>query len=299
MRRSMVMVMMALVLVFTAACGSSNNGSSNNGASNNGNASGSNAAATTPADNGAAAAPAEAEATGTLAEVLMRGKIIIGTTANYPPYNYIDANGELKGYDIEWGNIIAEGLGVEAEYVTGQFAGLIPGLTSKRYDILSAAVNVTEERKQSVDFSIPYSLDGAVAVIMKGSGTVSDITEIEGKIVGVNAGSVWETTIKKIGGYKEVKTYPGAPEAFADLRAGRIDVVAVGTSVAADYIMNSEKGDQLEVAGVPYETKDVAMVLRKNDDDLKKRIDEIIQSKKDDGTYKALAKQYFGQEFNN
>ena len=112
-------------------------------------------------------------------------------------------------------------------------------------------------------------------------------------------GAFGKRQLKKIGGYKEVKTYPGAPEAFADMLAGRIDVVAVGTSVAADYLTNSEKGDKYEIAGVPYETKDVAMVLRKDDDDLKNKINEIIQSKKDDGTYKKLAMQYFGQEFDN
>jgi ABC-type amino acid transport substrate-binding protein len=233
----------------------------------------------------------------TLAKIKKDGKIVIGTTGNFRPYTYMDSNNQLVGYDIEWGNMIAKELGVKAEFVTGQFAGLIPGLIANKFDVLMSGANITEERKQSINFSASYSQDGAVAVIKKGTNAVKDITEIKGKVVGVNAGSAFEAAVKRIGGYKDLKTYPGAAESFADLIAGRVDVVAIGVVSAGEYIKNSPTGKDIEMVGKTFEVKDVGVGMRKNDDELKKEIDRIIEMKKKDGTYNKLTQQYFGLTF--
>jgi ABC-type amino acid transport substrate-binding protein len=233
----------------------------------------------------------------TLAKIKKDGKIVIGTTGNFRPYTYMDSNNQLVGYDIEWGNMIAKELGVKAEFVTGQFAGLIPGLIANKFDVLMSGANITEERKQSINFSASYSQDGAVAVIKKGTNAVNDITEIKGKVVGVNAGSAFEAAVKRIGGYKDLKTYPGAAESFADLIAGRVDVVAIGVVSAGEYIKNSPTGKDIEMVGKTFEVKDVGVGMRKNDDGLKKEIDRIIDMKKKDGTYNKLTQQYFGLTF--
>jgi ABC-type amino acid transport substrate-binding protein len=174
---------------------------------------------------------------------------------------------------------------------------LIPGLIANKFDVLMSGANITEERKQSISFSAPYSQDGAVAVIKKGTNAVKDITDIKGKAVGVNAGSAFEAAVKTIGGYKDLKTYPGAAESFADLIAGRVDVVAIGVVSAGEYIKNSPTGKDIEMVGKTFEVKDVGVGMRKNDDGLKKEIDRIIDMKKKDGTYNKLTQQYFGLTF--
>lgn len=238
----------------------------------------------------------QAESGNTLEKIKKDGKIVIGTTGNYRPFTYMDSNNQLVGYDIEWGNIIAEGLGVKAEFVTGQFAGLIPGLVAGKFDVVMSGANITEERKKSIDFSVPYAQDGAVAVIKKGSNAVKGIMEIKGKVVGVNAGSAFEAAVKKIGGYKELKEYPGAAESFADLVAGRVDVVAIGIVAAGEYIKNSPSGKDIEIIGDIFEVKDVGVGIRKNDP-LKGEIDKIIEEKKKDGTYEKLTQKHFGLTF--
>lgn len=232
----------------------------------------------------------------TLAKIKKDGKIVIGTTGNFRPYTYMDSNNQLVGYDIEWGNMIAKELGVKAEFITGQFAGLIPGLIANKFDVLMSGANITEERKQSIDFSASYSQDGAVAVIKKGTNAVKDITEIKGKVVGVNAGSAFEAAVKRIGGYKDLKTYPGVAESLTDLVAGRVDVVAIGVVSAGEYMKNSPSGKDIEMVGKTFEVKDVGVGMRKNDE-LKKEIDRIIEMKKKDGTYNKLTQQYFGLTF--
>ncbi|WP_413378064.1 substrate-binding periplasmic protein [Alkalihalobacillus sp. 1P02AB] len=227
------------------------------------------------------------------------GKIVIGTTGNYRPYTYMDESNQLVGYDIEWGHLIAEGLGVEPEFVTGQFSGLLPGLTADRFDIILSGVNITDERKESIDFSIPYSMDGAVAVIKKGTNAVADITEIDDKVVGVNAGSAFDAAVREIGGYKELREYPGAAESFADLIAERLDVVAIGMVSAGEYMTNSSSGEHIEIVGEPFDIKNVGVALKKNSPELQEAINEIIEENKENGTYDQLTEEYFGITFDN
>jgi ABC-type amino acid transport substrate-binding protein len=232
-----------------------------------------------------------------LEKVKNSGKLVIGTTGNYRPFSYMDSNNKLIGYDIEWGNIIAEELGVKAEYVTGQFAGLIPGLVANKFDVILSGVNVTEERAKSIDFSESYAQDGAVAVVKKGANSVKSIKDIKGKIVGVNAGSAFEAVVRQIGGFKELKVYPGAAESFADLIAGRVDVVAIGLPAAAEYIQNSPSGKDIEITGEPFDVKQIGVAIPKGEAELKAEIDRIIKAKKEDGTYEKLSQKYFGLSF--
>lgn len=238
-----------------------------------------------------------AEGENALERIQNSGKLIIGTTGNYRPFSYMDSNNELTGYDIEWANIIAEELGVEAEFITGQFSGLIPGLVANKFDIILSGVNITEERAKSIDFSEPYAQDGAVAVIKKGSNSVKSINDIEGKVVGVNAGSAFEEVVKQIGGYKELKVYPGAAESFSDLVSGRVDVVAIGLPAAAEYIQNSPSGKDIQIIGEPFDVKGIGVAIPKEQAELKAEINRIIQAKKEDGTYNELSQKYFGLSF--
>ncbi|MCL6457346.1 MAG: transporter substrate-binding domain-containing protein [Gorillibacterium sp.] len=244
-------------------------------------------------------APADATVDqNTLESIKKAGKIVIGTGGNYRPFNYYNDKNELVGFDIDWGNIIAEGLGVKAEFVTGQFAGLISGLLANKFDILFAGVNVTEERKLTLDFSEPYGRDGVVAAVNKAAtDKVASINEIKGKVVGAIAGSTAEKVANTIGGFKELKAYPGETELFADLINKRIDVVAIGRDAAGDYVKTAPKGNTIEIAGEPYTLADVAIPIRKNNKALKDAIDKIILEKKQDGTYQKLAEEHFGLTF--
>ncbi|GAA4849348.1 ABC transporter substrate-binding protein [Paenibacillus vulneris] len=251
------------------------------------------AAPAAPADSGS-----QATDENTLEKIKKAGKIVIGTGGNYRPFNYMNEKNELVGFDIEWGKIIAEGLGVKPEFVTGQFAGLTPGLLAGKFDILLAGVNVTEERKKSVDFAEPYGRDGVVAVVNKeGGNNAKSIKDLQGKVVGVIAGATAQAVVKEIGGYKEIKEYPGETELFKDLTNKRVDLVSIGRDAAGDFIKTSPDGKKVEIAGDPYTVVDVAIPLRKNNASLKAAIDKIILDKKKDGTYQKLAQEHFGLKF--
>ncbi|WP_141431068.1 ABC transporter substrate-binding protein [Bacillus sp. 03113] len=237
-----------------------------------------------------------------LDEVKDRGELIIGTTGDYRPFTYLDDQNKLTGYDIEWANAIAKKLGVKAKFETGEFTGLIPGLSKGRFDVVMSSVHINDERKKSVDFSDAYAMDGAVALVKKGTKSLAGPEDIKGLTVGVNAGSNWEKLVESIGGYKEMKTYPGPNESIADLMNERIDVVVMGEAAAGSYILNSPDGDKIEISGKPLdqgEASVISIAIKKDSPELVEALNKAIKELKEDGTYDKLAQKYFGMTFSD
>lgn len=235
--------------------------------------------------------PAKSE---TVDEIKERGKLIIGTSGNFRPMTFMNEDSEIAGFDIEIGTMIAEKLGVEVEFVPGNIGGLIPGLVAGKFDLVMSALSETEERKKSIDFSIPYGKDGTIAAVLKDNTTVTDVSKLEGLVTGVIGGSGTHTAIKEIGGYKELKEYPGNAEAFTDLKAGRIDVYAVGNIAANDYVKNDKSDKPLKLVGEVTAIKNMGVGMRKNEPELKAMIDALIEEKLKDGTIDQLAMKWIG-----
>ncbi|MDF2646518.1 MAG: hypothetical protein K0Q73_2323 [Paenibacillus sp.] len=239
----------------------------------------------------ATSAPAQSE---TVQQIKKNGKLVIGTSGNFRPMTFMNEQSQITGLDIDIGTMIAEKLGVKVEFVPGNIAGLIPGLVAGKFDLVMSALSETDERKKSIDFSIPYGKDGTVAVTLKDSTKVEDVTKLNGLITGVIGGSATHTVIKGFGGFKELKEYPGNAEAFTDLKAGRIDLYAVGNIAANDYIKNDKSDKPLKLVGNVASIKNMGVGMRKNESELKAIIDALIEEKMKDGTIDKLATKWVG-----
>lgn len=220
--------------------------------------------------------------------------LTVGTTGMYKPMNFT-ADGSLQGYDIDWANAIGDELGMDVEFVEGQLTGLLTGLQGDRYDVVMSSLTITDERKQSIDFSEPYVADGVIATALESNSKVTDITDLDGLTVGITGGSGYMAAIQEIGGYTELKEYPGAAEAFSDLKAGRIDVYAVGRIPANDFIRSdTSTSDPVVLAGEPLELLPAGVGVKKGNTELLAKIDSAIAALKADGTYDELAEKWFG-----
>lgn len=232
--------------------------------------------------------------TDTLAQIKKSGQIVIATSGDFRPFTYKTSSNQLIGYDIEWGKIIAQKLGVKPVFQTGEFAGLIPGLKAKKFDIIISGITATPERKAALNISIPYAKDGPVAVVKKSNTTVKDVRDIKGLTVGANAGSVYENAAKNIGGYKQLKTYPGPNQGLADLDNGRIDVEILGLISAKNYINSAPNGKDFKIVGKPYEVYNCGIGMRKGDTDLTNAINKIVKEETDNGTLEKLSNKWLG-----
>jgi len=277
-RMTLVSLVIAMVML-VAACGSSNSNES---------ASGSPA----PGANGGAAKDAK----GVLADIKKRGTIVIATSGNNAPTIFPNEKNELVGIDADWAKVVADHLGVKIEWKRMDFKGIIPGILSGNFDIGMSGIGVTEERLQTLDFSDHNAYDEVVAVFSKQRTDITSPEDIKGKVVGVVTGSSnGEAPAKAIGGYKELKLYPGAAEAFHDLANGRIEVMVTGKMLAGHWLNTEGKDYAMSEKGV--EGRKLAIAMKKGEDDLKAAIDEAIAAAKKQGKYDEIATKWLGAKF--
>lgn len=165
-----------------------------------------------------------------------RGVLIVGTSADWPPFEYVDKNGNIVGIDIEIAKRIAQELGVRLEIKDMKFAALIEAVQKGTLDIVLADMTPTAERGKVVDFSIPYyfSKGNAIVVLKDEHRSIQKVEDLYGKKIGVQLGTIQEDWARTaLGGLSEITTYDRVyPEMFMALKRGDIDVMVLGDTVA-------------------------------------------------------------------
>ncbi|MRJ46773.1 cysteine ABC transporter substrate-binding protein [Fundicoccus ignavus] len=182
-----------------------------------------------------------AEANGTarnLDEIKESGKVIIGVFSDKKPFGYVDENGEYQGYDIYFGNRLAEELGVEVEYVAVDPASRVEYLETAKVDIILANFTVTEERKEKVDFALPY-MKVSLGIVSPEGAVITDVEALNGKTLIVAKGTTADIYFTEK--YPEVtlQKYDQYSDAYGALLDGRGDAFSTdNTEVLAWAIEN-------------------------------------------------------------
>jgi polar amino acid transport system substrate-binding protein len=219
------------------------------------------------------------------------GKLTVVGSGGYPPFNYIDDNGDVIGFDVEVGQEIADRLGVELNYVTGEWSGLIEGLRNERYDGILGSMAITEERLESVNFTEPYYYSGAQLVVAKDSG-ITDPSEMEGKKIAVVTATNFEKDAQALNA--ELKLYDDDNSTLMELINGRVDGVITDRIVAITAMNDMEGGDTLTLAGGVMRAERIGIAINKNDDELLKAINDILAEMHEDGTLTKLSEKWLG-----
>src|SRR5690606_27445176 len=127
-----------------------------------------------------------------------RGTLIVGVEGTYPPFNYVDTKtGELDGFDIDVAKLIADKLGVKAQFVKTEWSAILAGLSSGKFDVIINQVGITPERKQTFDFSVPYVASSPQLILRKNDDAgYTSFADLKGKKLGVSQGSNYEALAK-------------------------------------------------------------------------------------------------------
>lgn len=223
----------------------------------------------------------------------------LGTEGAYPPFNYVETDGTIAGFDVEIGLELCKRIGAECEVVAQDWDGIIPGLLANKYDFIIASMFITEERKQQVDFSDPYYLAAMTHVVPKGS----DITEftndaLKGKVIGAQSGTTQAEYITASYPDADIRLYPTQDEANLDMASGRIDLQVGDMLPMLDWTTKTDDGACCELAGEPitdpkFVGDGVGIALRQEDDALRERLNKALAEIRADGTYKTINDKYF------
>ncbi|SHL21306.1 ABC transporter substrate-binding protein [Phytopseudomonas punonensis] len=220
-------------------------------------------------------------------------KLKIGTEGAYPPFNLIDASGQVGGFDVEIGQALCAKMKAECEVVTSDWDGIIPALNAKKFDFLIASMSITEERQQAVDFTDPYYTNKLQFIAPKGSDFKTDKASLKGKVIGAQRATIAGTWLEdNMGGVVDVKLYDTQENAYLDLASGRVDGVLADTFVNWEWL-KSDAGKGFEFKGDPvFDNDKIGIAVRKGDA-LRERLNKALAEIVADGTYKKINDKYF------
>ena len=227
-----------------------------------------------------------------------KGKIVIAT-GNYYPFEYHDQEqNKLVGYDIDLGEKIGEKLGVEVEWTGMQFQTLIPSLQNNQSDLVIAAMYITDERKEVVDFADSYLSTGQVLVKQKGDSSINSMDDLNGKTIGVKSGATSEKIAKDLvakGVDIEIKSYKETVDYLMDLELGRVDVVFNDYLNQLGYFQ-SNKDSKLEIVGEPIDHAELGIAANKSNQDLLDVVNEVLKEMEENGEKEALFSKWLPKQ---
>jgi ABC-type amino acid transport substrate-binding protein len=206
---------------------------------------------------------------------------------------YASSDAEKPGFEVEIARALAAELGVEARMEWVTFDGLIPALTSKRCDIIVAGMFITDERKKVIDFSVPYYGSGETILVRKDNDEIKGLEDLKGKKTGVLAGSVTVGLLEEKG-VGPLAVYPDQNTIIIELNNQRIDAAYLEAPSAA-WTLQNDPSLNIKVVSeyVPEERFNAGIGLRKEDADLKAKVDEALTKVIEAGKV-AEALQHYG-----
>ena len=254
-----------------------------------------------------------------LASSVQAGSIKIGTEGAYPPWNAKNEAGKLIGFEVELANVLCIYMKHDCTIVEQDWDGMIPALTSGKFDAIMAGMSITDERKKTINFSQGYADEVASLAVMKGSNLEgmdtpkainlstggSDVKDalktltaaLAGKTIGVQTATIHQNFLESgdVGSVK-VRTYKTQDEVNLDLTAGRIDAALAAAVAFTDYAEKSGKPVVLvgpTFAGGAF-GNGVGVGIRKEDTQLLEDFNKAIDTARKQGKISELAIRWFG-----
>jgi arginine/ornithine transport system substrate-binding protein len=223
----------------------------------------------------------------------------IGIEAAYPPFASKAPDGSIVGFDYDIGNALCEQMQVKCVWVEQEFDGLIPALKVRKIDAILSSMSITEDRKKSVDFTNKYYNTPARLVMKAGTQVSENLSELKGKNIGVQRGSIHERFAREVLAPlgAEIKPYGSQNEIYLDVAAGRLDGTVADATLLDDGFLKTDAGKGFAFVGpaftdVKYFGDGVGIAVRKGDA-LKDKINAAIAAIRENGKYKAIQDKYF------
>lgn len=219
--------------------------------------------------------------------------ILFATEASYPPFESIDANNKIVGFDVDLANALCKEIDATCTFTNQAFDSLIPSLKFRRFDAVMAGMDITPEREKQVLFTTPYYENSALFVGQQGKFT--SIDALKGKKVGVQNGTTHQKFITDK--HPEITTVPydSYQNAKLDLQNGRIDAVFGDTAVVTEWLKSNPKlaavGDK--VTDKDYFGTGLGIALRQGNTELQQKFNAALEKVKSDGTYQSIYNKWF------
>jgi polar amino acid transport system substrate-binding protein len=222
--------------------------------------------------------------------------LVVGTDAAYAPFESQNEKGEIVGFDIDVVKAIAQKAGLEVKFVNTPWEGIFNALNQGDRDLLVSAVTITDERRQTMDFSAPY-FDAAQLIAVKQNSQVAKFDDLRKLKVGVQTGTTGDEAVTRLLGKNStsVRRFESTPMALKELEAGGVDAVVADNGVVVHYIANNPGGKFKTVNDKAFVPEQYGIVVKKGNQELLGKVNQGLAAIKADGSYDKIYAKYFGQ----
>ncbi|HSH34620.1 transporter substrate-binding domain-containing protein [Schnuerera sp.] len=214
-----------------------------------------------------------------------KGKLVMGTSADYPPFEFhtmIDGKDEIVGFDIEIAKYIADELGVELEIKDMDFDKLLGGLSTGMLDIVIAGMNPDPEREANFT-DIYYEANLSVLVAKENKSNITSVEDLEGKNIGVQIGTTQEDIAQTKIKDADVKSLSTNPDIVMNLKTKKIDCALMEAPVAESFAKANDDIMVVEDLTIDSGTGGVAIAVKEDNDELTEKLNEILAKAKSEG----------------
>lgn len=218
----------------------------------------------------------------------------MGFDAEYPPYTYMNDDGEYTGYDIEMCQKVCDILGWKLELVPINWDTKLMTLDAGEIDCIWSGLTIDNIDPEAYTISMAYS-DNSQMILTKKSTGIATLDDLAGKIVGVQLGTSADILLQEdqkalADTFGELRRFENYNVCFTELMAGSIDAIAIDIGVASGKI--AEYGDEYVMLDESIAAEEYGICFRKDDAEMCKQVEDAFMQLVDDGTYKSLAEKY-------
>jgi polar amino acid transport system substrate-binding protein len=221
--------------------------------------------------------------------------VVVGTDAAYAPFESQNEKGEIVGFSIDLMKAIAQKAGLQVKFVNTPWEGIFNALAQGDRDALISSITITDERRQTMDFSDPY-FDAQQLIAVKADSKVQKFADLAALKVGVQTGTTGDEVVTKLQGKNStnIKRFESTPLALKELDSGGVEAVVADNGVVINYVKNNAAVKLRTVADTSFKPEQYGIAVKKGNAELLAKINQGLAAVRADGTYDRIYAQYFG-----
>ena len=221
--------------------------------------------------------------------------VMVGTDAAYAPFESQNEKGEIVGLTIDVVNAVAKKAGIEVKFVNTPWEGIFNALGQGDRDMIASSVTITDERKQTMDFTDPY-FDAVQLIAVKADSKIASFDALKKLKVGVQTGTTGDEAVTKLLGKTStsIKRFESTPLALKELEAGGVDAVVADNGVVINYVANNAGAKFKTVSDKAFVPEQYGFAVKKGNAELLGKLNKGLADIKADGSYSTIYAKYFG-----
>jgi polar amino acid transport system substrate-binding protein len=221
---------------------------------------------------------------------------VVGTDAAYAPFESQNEKGEIVGFTIDVVSAAAAKAGIQVKFVNTPWEGIFNALGQGDRDMVASSVTITDERKQTMDFTNPY-FDAVQLIAVKDNSKIGKFDDLKKAKVGVQTGTTGDEAVTKLLGKTStnIKRFESTPLALKELESGGVDAVVADNGVVIHYVANNPGGKFKMVSDKSFAPEQYGFAVKKGSAELLGKMNQGIAAIKADGSYTTIYEKYFGK----